>query len=118
MLCTLIDIRGDYAFVKYKETGDLSAFYNIAQDSVVMNLDDLLCIGATDGFVLSNTIGRNAHRVNGEAIKAVIDGYTDFCKMLGEYGVGIIMSGWLGAVNYGMIAANDTEAYLTQTEEE
>ena len=85
--------KSSLAYIKYKETGDLSAFYNIAQDSVVMNLDDLLCIGATDGFVLSNTIGRNAHRVNGEAIKAVIDGYTDFCKMLGEYGVGITMSG-------------------------
>ncbi|MBE6612634.1 MAG: phosphoribosylformylglycinamidine cyclo-ligase, partial [Ruminococcaceae bacterium] len=85
--------KSSLAYIKYKETGDISALYNIAQDSVVMNLDDLLCIGATDGFVLSNTIGRNAHRVGGEAIKAVIDGYTDFCEMLRSYGVGIIMSG-------------------------
>ncbi len=85
--------KSSLAYIKYKETGDLGAFYNIAQDSVVMNLDDLLCIGATDGFVLSNTIGRNAHRVSGAAIKSVIDGYTDFCKMLGDYGVGITMSG-------------------------
>ena len=85
--------KSSLAYIKYRETGDLSAFYNIAQDSVVMNLDDLLCIGATDGFILSNTIGRNAHRVNGSCIKAVIDGYTDFCKMLGEYGVSITMSG-------------------------
>lgn len=85
--------KSSLAYIKYKETGDLSALYNIAQDSVVMNLDDLLCIGATDGFVLSNTIGRNAHRVDGKAIKAVIDGYTDFCEMLKGYGVGITMSG-------------------------
>ena len=85
--------KSSLAYIKYKETGDLSAFYNIAQDSVVMNLDDLLCIGATDGFVLSNTIGRNAHRVSGEAIKSVIDGYTQFCEMLGTYGVGVTMSG-------------------------
>ncbi|MBQ8510404.1 MAG: phosphoribosylformylglycinamidine cyclo-ligase [Clostridia bacterium] len=85
--------KSSLAYIKYKETGDLSAYYNIAQDSVVMNLDDLLCIGATDGFVLSNTIGRNAHRVEGKAIKAVIDGYTDFCEMLRSHGIGITMSG-------------------------
>ncbi len=85
--------KSSLAYIKFKETGDRSAFYNIAQDSVVMNLDDLLCIGATDGFVLSNTIGRNAHRVDGQAIKAVIDGYTDFCDMLKSHGIGITMSG-------------------------
>ena len=85
--------KSSLAYIKYKETGDLSALYNIAQDSVVMNVDDLLCIGATDGFILSNTIGRNAHRVGGEAIKSVIDGYTDFCELLRSYGVGITMSG-------------------------
>lgn len=85
--------KSSLAYIKYKETGDISALYNIAQDSVVMNLDDLLCIGATDGFVLSNTIGRNAHRVDGKAIKAVIDGYTDFCELLRGYGIGITMSG-------------------------
>ena len=85
--------KSSLAYIKYRETGDLSALYNIAQDSVVMNVDDLLCIGATDGFILSNTIGRNAHRVGGEAIKSVIDGYTDFCELLRSYGVGITMSG-------------------------
>ncbi len=85
--------KSSLAYIKYKETGDISALYNIAQDSVVMNIDDLLCIGATDGFVLSNTIGRNAHRVDGKAIKAVIDGYTDFCELLRSHGVGVIMSG-------------------------
>lgn len=85
--------KSSLAYIKYMETGDLSAFYNIAQDSVVMNLDDLLCIGAVDNFILSNTIGRNAHRVNGQAIASVINGYSDFCDMLNSYGVGITMSG-------------------------
>lgn len=85
--------KSSLAYIKYRETGDYSAFYDIAQDSVVMNLDDLLCIGATKGFVLSNTIGRNAHRVDGKAIRAVIDGYTEFTAMLGQYGVDITMSG-------------------------
>lgn len=85
--------KSSLAYIKYRETGDYSAFYDIAQDSVVMNLDDLLCIGATKGFVLSNTIGRNAHRVDGKAISAVIDGYTEFTSMLGQYGVDITMSG-------------------------
>ena len=85
--------KSSLAYIKYRETGDYSAFYDIAQDSVVMNLDDLLCIGATKGFVLSNTIGRNAHRVDGKAIRAVIDGYTEFTEMLGRYGVDITMSG-------------------------
>jgi len=85
--------KSSLAYIQYKETGDISALYHIAQDSVVMNIDDLLCIGAIDGFVLSNTIGRNAHRVDGRAIQAVIDGYTDFCELLRSYGIGITMSG-------------------------
>lgn len=85
--------KSSLAYLKFRETGDYSPFYDIAQDSVVMNLDDLLCVGAAEGFVLSNTIGRNAHRVDGKAISAVIRGYTDFTAMLGKYGVDITMSG-------------------------
>lgn len=81
------------AYIKYRETRDISAFFDIAQDSVVMNLDDLLCIGAAGGFVMSNTIGRNAHRVNGDAIAAVIDGYRSFTEKMRGYGVDIEMSG-------------------------
>ena len=81
------------AYIKYNETGDFTAFNDIAQDSLVMNLDDLLCVGATEGFVMSNTIGRNAHRVDGNAIKAVIDGYQSFIKTMEQYGVNIVMSG-------------------------
>lgn len=81
------------AYIKYNETGDFSAYYNIAQDSMVMNLDDLICVGATDGFIMSNTIDRNAHRVDGNAIKAVIEGYLGFVSTMKRFGVNIVMSG-------------------------
>jgi len=85
--------KSSLAYIKYNETGDFSVYSDIAQDSMVMNLDDLLCVGATDGFVMSNTIGRNAHRVDGKAIKAVIDGYSDFVSSMKRFGVNIVMSG-------------------------
>lgn len=81
------------AYIKHRETGDFSAYYDLAQDSVVMNLDDLICVGATGGFVMSNTIGRNAHRVDGNAIKAIIEGYVGFIKKMGELEIDITMSG-------------------------
>lgn len=81
------------AYIKYRETGDASVFSGIAVDSAVMNLDDLLCIGATDGFVMSNTIGRNAHLVGGAAVSAVIEGYERFVEKMAAYGIGITMSG-------------------------
>ncbi len=81
------------AYIKYQETGDFKSYYNIAQDSVVMNLDDLICVGAIDGFILSNTIDRNAHRVDGNAIRSIIEGYSGFLSVLGNFGIGITMSG-------------------------
>jgi phosphoribosylformylglycinamidine cyclo-ligase len=81
------------AYIKYNETGDFGAYYNIAQDSMVMNLDDLICVGATDGFIMSNTIDRNAHRVDGNAIKSVIEGYSGFLSKMKRFGVNITMSG-------------------------
>ena len=85
--------KASLAYIKFKETGDYGAFFDIAQDSIVMNLDDLLCVGALDGFVMSNTIDRNAHRVDGRAIKSVIEGYAGFTAEMRKYGVGITMSG-------------------------
>ncbi len=85
--------KASLAYIKFRETGDYGAFFDIAQDSTVMNLDDLLCVGALDGFVMSNTIDRNAHRVDGRAIKAVIEGYQSFVTEMRGYGVGITMSG-------------------------
>ena len=85
--------KASLAYLKFSETGDYSAYHDIAQDSMVMNLDDLICVGATDGFVMSNTIDRNAHRVDGAAIKSVIEGYQDFVSRLADFGVKVTMSG-------------------------
>ena len=85
--------KASVAYLLYAETGDPSAFRGIAQDSLVMNTDDLLCVGATSGFLLSNTIGRNAHRVKGDVISALIDGYESCAAMLRGYGVEITLAG-------------------------
>lgn len=81
------------AYIKYNETGDFKAFFDIAQDSMVMNLDDLTCIGAVDNFIMSNTIDRNAHRVDGNAIRSIIEGYQSFLKKMEAYGINIIITG-------------------------
>lgn len=85
--------KSSLAYLMYKETGQLKWFHGIAQDSLVMNTDDLACIGATSGFYLSNTIGRNAHRVDGAAIAAVIQGYSDLVAQLNALGCDIKMTG-------------------------
>ena len=76
-----------------QETGDPAWFTGIAADALVMNLDDAACVGATTGFYLSNTIGRNAHRVDGACLAAVINGYTDLIERLAAYGISIVMTG-------------------------
>ncbi|MET0792246.1 MAG: AIR synthase related protein [Polyangiaceae bacterium] len=85
--------KSSVAYLRYAETGDASVFRGIAQDSLVMNTDDLLCVGATSGFLVSNTIGRNAHRVKGDVIAALIDGYEACAEMLRGYGVEITLTG-------------------------
>ncbi len=85
--------KSSLAYLMYKETGLLKWFSGIAQDSLVMNTDDLACIGATSGFYLSNTIGRNAHRVSGEIIAEVIQGYQKLIDRLNALGCNITMTG-------------------------
>ncbi|NLW89609.1 MAG: phosphoribosylformylglycinamidine cyclo-ligase [Clostridiaceae bacterium] len=85
--------KSSVAYLKYMETGDPKCFFSLAQDSLVMNIDDLSCVGATDGFILSNTIGRNAHRIDGHCISEIIRGYDHTINMLKEYGVNILMAG-------------------------
>ena len=85
--------KSSVAYLLYAETGDPSAFAGIAQDSLVMNTDDLLCVGATSGFLVSNTIGRNAHRVRGDVISALIDGYESCAAMLRQHGIEITLTG-------------------------
>ena len=81
------------AYLMYRETGSRDWFRGIAQDSLVMNTDDLACIGAVEGFLLSNTIGRNAHRVDGGCIAAVIEGYSACISDLAALGIDIAMTG-------------------------
>ncbi|MDO9399282.1 MAG: AIR synthase-related protein [bacterium] len=85
--------KSSLAYIYYKENEDLNVFEGIAQDSLVMNLDDLLCVGAVDTFILSNTIGRNYKLINGEILKKIIFGYTKMIKLLEPYGIQIYNCG-------------------------
>lgn len=85
--------KSSLAYAYWRETGDLSVWRGIAQDAIVMNVDDLLCVGATHNIILSSTIGRNKHLIPGEVIKAVIEGTESFLAALRAQGVGIYSSG-------------------------
>ena len=85
--------KSSLAYMYWKETGDLSVWRGIAQDAIVMNTDDLLCVGATDNILVSSTIGRNKMLVPGEVISAIIQGTDDLLAELREMGVGIWPTG-------------------------
>lgn len=85
--------KSSLAYVYWRETGDLSVWKGIAQDAVVMNLDDLLCVGVTDNILLSSTIGRNKKLVPGEVIGAIIRGTEEVLDELRQLGVGIHSTG-------------------------
>ena len=85
--------KSSLAYLYWKETGDLSVWKGIAQDAIVMNLDDLLCVGATDNILLSSTIGRNKNLIPGEVIAAIITGTEDLLADLREMGVSIYSTG-------------------------
>lgn len=85
--------KSSLAYLYWKETGDLSVWKGIAQDAVVMNTDDLLCVGATDNILLSSTIGRNKNKIPGEVIAAIINGTEEFLEEMRSYGVGIWSTG-------------------------
>jgi phosphoribosylformylglycinamidine cyclo-ligase len=85
--------KSSLAYVYWKETGDLSVWKGIAQDAIVMNLDDLLCVGAVDNILLSSTIGRNRNLIPGEVITAVIEGTEEFLEEMRSYGIGIWSTG-------------------------
>lgn len=96
--CTAIHADGagtksSVAYLMYKETGNYDWFKGLAQDSLVMNTDDLACCGVTENLMLSNTIGRNAHRVDGKAIAKVIEGYDEIIAKLAANGINITMCG-------------------------
>ncbi|MDK2979021.1 MAG: phosphoribosylformylglycinamidine cyclo-ligase [Bacteroidales bacterium] len=85
--------KSSLAYMYWKETGDLSVWKGIAQDAVVMNLDDLLCVGATDNILLSSTIGRNKNLIPGEVIAAIINGTEELLQELRELGISIYSTG-------------------------
>lgn len=85
--------KSSLAYVYWKETGDLSVWKGIAQDALIMNIDDLLCVGATDKILVSSTIGRNKNLIPGEVISAIINGTNDLCNELGQLGVGVYPTG-------------------------
>jgi len=85
--------KSSLAYAYWKETGDLSVWKGIAQDAIVMNLDDLLCVGVTENILLSSTIGRNKHLIPGEVIKAVIQGTEEVLSDLRQMGIGIYSTG-------------------------
>ena len=85
--------KSSLAYMYWKETGDLSVWRGIAQDSVIMNIDDLLCIGCVDNILLSSTIGRNKNVIPGEVLSALIAGTEHVLQTLRDAGVGIISTG-------------------------
>lgn len=85
--------KSSLAYVYWKETGDVSVWKGIAQDALIMNIDDLLCVGATDNILLSSTIGRNKNRIPGEVISAIISGTNELVEELAEMGVNIYPTG-------------------------
>ena len=85
--------KSSLAYAYWKETGDLSVWKGIAQDALIMNIDDLLCVGATDDIMLSSTIGRNKNLIPGEVISAIINGTEELISDLKKYGVTIHSTG-------------------------
>ena len=85
--------KSSLAYTYWKETGDISVWRGIAQDAIIMNLDDLLCVGATDNILLSSTIGRNKNLIPGEVIAAIINGTEEILAELRSAGIGIYSTG-------------------------
>ncbi|MCL6272652.1 AIR synthase-related protein [Muricauda sp. 2012CJ35-5] len=85
--------KSSLAYMYWKETGDLSVWKGIAQDALIMNVDDLICVGATDNIMLSSTIGRNKNLIPGEVISAIINGTEELISDLSEHGITIHSTG-------------------------
>jgi phosphoribosylformylglycinamidine cyclo-ligase len=85
--------KSSLAYLYWKETGDLSVWKGIARDALIMNVDDLLCVGATDNILVSSTIGRNKNKIPGEVIAAIINGTEELLASLREMGINIYSTG-------------------------
>lgn len=96
--CTIMHADGagtksSLAYLYWKETGDISVWKGIAQDAIIMNVDDLLCVGSTDNILLSSTIGRNKNLIPGEVISEIINGTEEILQMLRDNGINIRSTG-------------------------
>jgi len=85
--------KSSLAYLYWRETGDLSVWKGIAQDALIMNIDDLLCVGAVDNILVSSTIGRNKNLIPGEVIAALINGTEELCSDLRNQGIGVYLTG-------------------------
>lgn len=85
--------KSSLAYIYWKETGDLSVWKGIAQDALIMNIDDLICVGAIDNILVSSTIGRNKHLIPGEVISAIINGTDELLAELRNSGIGVYSTG-------------------------
>jgi len=85
--------KSSLAYIYWKETGDISVWKGIAQDALIMNIDDLLCVGATDNILLSSTIGRNKNLIPGKVISTIINGTNELCEELSDLGVNVYPTG-------------------------
>jgi phosphoribosylformylglycinamidine cyclo-ligase len=85
--------KSSLAYIYWRETGDMSVWRGVAQDAIVMNIDDLLCVGATSNILLSSTIGRNKNLIPGEVIAAIINGTEEVLEMLRQHGIDITSTG-------------------------
>ena len=97
-MCTIMHADGagtksSLAYLYWKETGDISVWKGIAQDAIVMNTDDLLCVGSTGPFLLSSTIGRHKGNIPGEVIAEIINGTEEFCENMRQHGIEIHTTG-------------------------
>lgn len=101
------------AYLYWKEKGDLSVWKGISQDAIVMNTDDLICVGATSNFLLSSIINRNKHLIPGEVIKALIDGTNEVVEMLNENGVRVYPMGGETADMGDVIRTVSVDAVMT-----
>ncbi|MEC7877158.1 MAG: AIR synthase related protein [Bacteroidota bacterium] len=85
--------KSSLAYAYWRETGDISVWKGISQDALIMNIDDLICVGATENIVVSSTIGRNKKLIPGEVIKCIIDGNQEIITKLNNFGMNVISSG-------------------------
>lgn len=85
--------KGSLAYLQWRETGDLDVWAGIAQDAIVMNVDDMACVGLTSGIALSSTVGRNGHLIPGEVIGRLVRATGEFCERMRAYGIEIVEAG-------------------------